>query len=48
MNTNDLLINKIIDKLIEASDKSQGLTLSVEMVHELGADQHKHSYLKRG
>lgn len=35
MNNDDLLINKIIDKLIEASDKRQELLLSVEEVHEL-------------
>lgn len=35
MNNNDLLINKIIDKLIEASDNNKELTLLVEEVHEL-------------
>lgn len=35
MNNNDLLINKIIDKLINASDENQELSLSVEEVHEL-------------
>lgn len=35
MNNNDLLINKIIDKLISASDENQELSLSVEEVHEL-------------
>ncbi|WP_338558164.1 hypothetical protein [Acinetobacter sp. KS-LM10] len=35
MNNNDLLINRIIDKLISASDENQELSLSVEEVHEL-------------
>lgn len=35
MNNNDLLINKIIDKLIKASDNNSELTFSVEEVHEL-------------
>ncbi len=35
MNNRDLLINKIIDKLIESSNNKQELLLSVEEVHEL-------------
>lgn len=35
MNNKDLLINKIIEKLIEASNNNQELTLLVEEVHEL-------------
>lgn len=35
MNNNELLINKIIKKLIEASDNNKELTLFVEEVHEL-------------
>lgn len=35
MNNKDLLINKIIDKLIESSNNKQELLLSVEEVHEL-------------
>ena len=35
MNNNDLLINKIIDKLIKASHNNSELTISVEEVHEL-------------
>lgn len=32
MNNSDLLINKIIDKLIKSSDNNSELTLSVEEV----------------
>ena len=35
MNNNDLLINKIIDKLIKDSDNNSDLGVSVEEVHEL-------------
>ncbi|AMW78623.1 hypothetical protein AMD27_06810 [Acinetobacter sp. TGL-Y2] len=35
MNNSGLLINRIIDKLISASDENQELSLSVEEVHEL-------------
>ena len=38
MNNNDLLINKIINKLIKASDNNSELTLSVEEVHELRSE----------
>ena len=38
MEVNELLINKIIDKLIKASDNNRELTLSVEEVHELRSE----------
>lgn len=38
MEVNELLINKIIDKLIKASDNNSELTLSVEEVHELRSE----------
>ena len=38
MEVNELLINKIIDKLIKASENNSELTLSVEEVHELRSE----------
>ena len=38
MEVNELLINKIIDKLIKASENNGELTLSVEEVHELRSE----------